>query len=208
MTTIMRFKLRTALMIVACFAALFGAIAAATNGYCKRLRITAELTAMGACWVAFDDNNDPEWVAFNDRITSSDIARYTTLRYLDFTDSNVRDEDLQHLTELPAVFYLELDGTNISDAGVKQLSSIQHLEVLDLTGTRVTDAAAQDIAMIRGLRGVNLSRTMVTSDGIDAIRSLRPDVWVKHDIPEAARRKNGQAGSERGRSGEGTIKED
>jgi hypothetical protein len=87
MTTIMRFKLRTALMIVACFAALFGAIAAATNGYCKRLRITAELTAMGACWVAFDDNNDPEWVAFNDRITSSDIARYTTLRYLDFTDS-------------------------------------------------------------------------------------------------------------------------
>jgi len=177
----MRFKLRTALMIVACFSVLFAAIAAATKGYRKRLRITAELKAMGACWVAFDDNNDLENAAFDDRIRSNEIARYPTLRYLDFTNSNVRDEDLQHLTELPAVFYLELDGTSISDAGVGRLSRIKHLDVLDLTGTRVTDASVRDIAGISGLRGVVLSRTMVTSDGIDVIKSLRPDMWVKHD---------------------------
>lgn len=177
----MRFTLRKALTIVACFAVLFAAIAVATNGYRKRLRITADLKAMGACWVAFDDNNDLEWAAFDDRIRSSDIAHYTTLRYLDFTNSNVTDEDLACLTELPAVFYLELDGTTISDAGLKRLSRIKHLDVLDLTGTRVTDASVRDIAKIPGLRGVVLSSTMVTSDGIETIKSLRPDMWVKHE---------------------------
>lgn len=168
-------------MVVACFAVLFAAIAAATNGYRKRLRITADLKAMGACWVAFDDNNDLEWAAFDDRIRSSDIAHYTTLKYVDFTNSNVTDEDLAYLTELPAVFYLELDGTGISDAGIERLSRIKHLDVLDLSGTRVTDDAVTDIAKISGLRGVNLSSTMVTSDGIDTIKTLRPDMWVKHD---------------------------
>ncbi len=168
-------------MIVAGFAVLFAAIAAATHGHRKRLRITAELNAMGAYWVAFDDNNDLEKAAFDDRIRSNDIARYKTLRYLDFTNSNVTDEDLQHLTDLPAIFYLELDGTSISDAGLERLSRIKHLDVLELTGTRVTDAAVRDIAKITGLRGVVLTSTMVTSDGIDALKSLRPDVWVRHD---------------------------
>ena len=58
---------------------------------------------------------------------------------LDFSGTNLRDDDLKVLAEIEHVKELNLSNTRISDDGLRHLANMEFLCRLDLGGTQVTD---------------------------------------------------------------------
>ena len=92
----MRVSIRISLVLVALLAIVFSIVAVTTRDYRKRLRIESDLRSMGAYYVAFDENNDPDWVSFVEPVTSSRIARYKSIDSVDLTGADVTDTSLRN----------------------------------------------------------------------------------------------------------------
>jgi hypothetical protein len=183
----MRFTLKTSLLVLGLVAFFLAAYLAFTRGTRKRQAQIAELTEMGAYHVGFNENDDVDTAYFYKQIDLNGIEKYVALKHVDFTDSDLQNKDLRPLINLGSLNYLELDGTHVTDDGLHAIARIKHLAVLDISRTHVTDACVQHIASIGGLRGVIVSDTMITSDGVALLKTLRPDVWVKQsNIGEVA----------------------
>ena len=60
----MQYRLRTLWLVVAVIGVIVAIALAVTEDLRKRGRLTAELTALGAYYVAFDDNNEPDWMSW------------------------------------------------------------------------------------------------------------------------------------------------
>ncbi len=92
------------------------------------------------------------------------------ITWLSLADTNVRDEWLAIIAELPNLTRLELEKTGISDKGVALLPKLEHLEALNLYGTNVTDACIADIEKISGLKRVYLWGTGVSQQIAESVR--------------------------------------
>jgi len=92
------------------------------------------------------------------------------ITWLSLADTNVRDEWLAIIAELPNLTRLELEKTAISDKGVALLPKLEHLEALNLYGTNVTDACIADIEKIFGLKRVYLWGTGVSQQIAESVR--------------------------------------
>ena len=176
----MQYRLRTLWLVVAVIGVIVAIALAVTEDLRKRGRLTAELTALGAYYVAFDDNNEPDWVSIAGRLRSREIARYQTLLDVDLAGSSIQDDDLQYLVGLENLERLHLTDTAIGDAGLKHVAGIQSLKILRLEGTKVTDDGINLIASLPNLRGVDLQNTKVSSAGVEKLRSLRPDIGISY----------------------------
>lgn len=150
----------------------------ATRDYRKRRRIELDLLSMGAYHVGFDENSDPEYVAFVEPVRSSRIATYELIGHLDLAGADVTDASIKHIAKLKRVDVVHLTDTNITDDQLKMLAEIGGIQILRLNGSKVTDAAIPYIASINGLISVDLSGTLITRDGVADLRRRVPSITV------------------------------
>lgn len=92
---------------------------------------------------------------------------------IDLSDTDVIDEDLEHLPLFDGLQQLNLGGTRISNAALDALSQAGKLEFLGLTGTRIDDDGVPKIARLPHLRFLSLAGTDVTDAGLESLSEMR-----------------------------------
>lgn len=100
------------------------------------------------------------------------------ITWVNFGDAGLGDEDLKVIGQLPQLTRLRLEKNQITDAGVAYLKDLKHLESLNLYGTAVTDASIDQIARLPSLKKVYLWQTEVSQDGVERLRSKRPELMI------------------------------
>ncbi|CAM0948721.1 unnamed protein product [Alopecurus aequalis] len=101
---------------------------------------------------------------FGDCPASLISPKLRLLRVLDLEDTtNVKNEDLRHIGDLPHLRYLSLRGTKISKLP-SSLQNLRYLETLDIQGTRVTRLPPRVVRLEKLrylLAGVKFSRDLL-----------------------------------------------
>ena len=82
--------------------------------------------------------------------------------HLDFSNSNITDEDLATLPLPNTIRSISLRGTKITDRGVAELKRAKNLERLDLQGTLITDAAVEEMTLMPRLWEATVGSTKVS----------------------------------------------
>ena len=80
--------------------------------------------------------------------------------------TQVTDEGLIHLTQLPRLRVLRLSRTAITDAGMSVLAKCETLESIDVSQTQVGDQGVWELRALPRLRILNLFQTRVTDRGL------------------------------------------
>jgi hypothetical protein len=86
--------------------------------------------------------------------------------------TNLPDQGLAILSELPNVVVLHLDGTRGTDAAMAQLSGLADLRRLRLHDSSVTDAGLLHVREMMKLESLSLNNTRVTDSGLAHLRKL------------------------------------
>ncbi|NNE78238.1 MAG: hypothetical protein HKN31_14340 [Pricia sp.] len=107
-------------------------------------------------------------------LTRERLAELETVKdhitWLSLAGTNVEDEWLAIVGELPNLTRLQLEKTGISDKGVAQLTGLKHLEALNLYRTNVSDACLPEIERIGSLERVYLWETKVNAQAAKAMQ--------------------------------------
>jgi len=97
---------------------------------------------------------------------------------LNLGNSNISDELLPAISELPHLTHLYLDRTNIGDAGLDHLQQFQYLEYLNLYQTKVTDDGLSRLQALPQLRQLYLWQTDVTASGAASLEQALPKLRI------------------------------
>jgi hypothetical protein len=92
--------------------------------------------------------------------------------WLQFT--TVGDAGLEHVAALPGLQSLDLRDVPISDAGLVHIGKLGRLDLLDLSGTGVTDAGLVHLHGLRNLQSLSLHGTAVTEAGLRRLHRALP----------------------------------
>lgn len=101
------------------------------------------------------------------------IGQMQHLEWLDLSQTNVSDSDLEHLASLGRLVRLNLFGTEIEGSGLQYLTSLDRLERLNVGDTKLTEDALPQLAKLTSLRHLCLCRNLINDDGLEQITSLK-----------------------------------
>jgi internalin A len=105
------------------------------------------------------------------------------LYVLDFSGTQLSDEELRPVAQITYIKELKLDGTQVSDAAFRHLGQLEFLERLDLGNTEVTD---EGIAQLNDLRHLASLRVVGTKVSYDALERLDAELPYAHFCEERA----------------------
>jgi len=120
-------------------------------------------------------------------VTNKDLAMITGLRDLEVLDlrgTQISDEALTHLTDLPSLEQLYLGGSVITDteptlfharftdAAVDPVVQLTSLKVLSLAKTDIGDPAVQKLPALSNLEVLFLLGTNVTDESVEALSQM------------------------------------
>jgi hypothetical protein len=74
-----------------------------------------------------------------------------------------------------------LERTQVSDNSLRQLMDMPKLDNVDLTNTSITDAGLEFLSKIKTLEYLHVEGTRVTANGISQVRSALPNCEVAWD---------------------------
>lgn len=97
---------------------------------------------------------------------------------IDLNQTNVRDKDLENISQLTRLDYLGLHSTQITDRGLDHLAGLTTLRQLELSNTAVTDKGLDKLTGLRELEKIYLHNTAVTREGIERLQANLPNVTV------------------------------
>ena len=118
-----------------------------------------------------DDNEVSALVAQSNQITS-----------LSLVGSDVTDDALFHVSQLPSLRSLYLAYTSIDGSGLAYLTDAQSLELLNISNTLVTNESIMYLTKLPAIREVYLHGTKVDSLMIHALKAFMPDVEIFESI--------------------------
>jgi uncharacterized membrane protein len=109
--------------------------------------------------------------------------------WLNLSRTQLEEETLVVLAQLPNLTRLRLDGTGIGDGGLVYLRDLRKLEYLNLHDTRVSDQGLEQLAGLDALRSLYLWMTDVTPEGASGLQDRLPelDVMLGAGIASAGR---------------------
>ncbi|MGB6044325.1 MAG: leucine-rich repeat domain-containing protein [Pirellulales bacterium] len=114
---------------------------------------------------------------------------------LDFTWSDVTDEDLARMQLPDTVRSISLANTKITDQGLAALANLPNLEQLNLMNTQVTDEGLEQLKQLPHLWQVHLAGSQVSQEvALEFIRFLAPRA---HEYHERAVRISAERGQDR-----------
>jgi len=102
--------------------------------------------------------------------------KHLQMLILAYTD--ITDDGLKYIADLPRIHQISLKGTKITDEGLKHLSTLTSVEELDLSDTGVSDTGMPNIAKMSGLKKIYLNGTRVTFQGRKVISESLPDTTI------------------------------
>ncbi len=94
------------------------------------------------------------------------------IEFLVLTGTNVTDEGLAYLRQMPRLKDLGLTGTQITDAGCRDLAQMATLRDLSLSNTGITDIGLEHVSTLTNLHTLNLSKTAITDRGLKLLQKL------------------------------------
>jgi hypothetical protein len=97
---------------------------------------------------------------------------------LNFTETDLNDEQLKKLTGLSMVTSLQLNGTKITDAGLAEVAKLQKIESLTMPGTAVSDAGVAQLTTMPNLKILDLSNTKITDSCLKDIAKCDSINWL------------------------------
>jgi Leucine-rich repeat (LRR) protein len=105
----------------------------------------------------------------------ADLSNKANIKELDFTDSDITDEDLAKLTDLKALRSVVLSDTAVGDKGLENLAKVAPKEVKELTldKTNVTDKGLAHLSKFEGLQYLTLKDTSISDEGLKEIGKLK-----------------------------------
>jgi hypothetical protein len=96
------------------------------------------------------------------------------LRKLDIRKTNIPDEALVHLSDLPELEILKLEfNDQLTDAAATHLQKLTHLTELDLAFVNITDAALKPLSRLTELEHLYLYGTSLTDRGVTHLARLK-----------------------------------
>ncbi len=166
----LRFSLRTLLVVIAVGCVWLGSIA---NRAQKQRRAVEVITNLGGT-VNYDYESDglkrPAYPAWLRNLLPQDYL--TTVNTVRLSKSQITDDDLQILANLPDLVFLDLQGTKISDVGVRTLGILTKLRVLILNGTDCTDRGVESLKSLTNIFRLGLSGTKISDEGLSILCSM------------------------------------
>jgi hypothetical protein len=96
------------------------------------------------------------------------------LQSIDFSESEVEDDDMQYLLHFSKLYEVDLSHTAISDEGIEQLVKLHSLKKIWLDNTKVTDAALEKLKALQGLTKVSLTGTDIAESSIREAKEAFP----------------------------------
>jgi len=102
---------------------------------------------------------------------------------LDFSGTNLRDDELEQVVQINHIKQLNLDGTHISDTAFRHLDKLKFLARLDLGHTTVTN---KGIAHLRNRRSLASLRVVGTKVSYEALDRLDAELPYAHFCEERA----------------------
>lgn len=124
--------------------------------------------------------NDLASVEFGPRIRKPGLSRHGSLFSMDLSALTHPDDDLGMVTDVDVRIVI-LNRTPLSDTGVQHIAKMPGVGMLYAADTKLSDASVDTIASIPSLAFVFLTGTDVTMEGIERLRTLRPDVRIEHE---------------------------
>lgn len=100
------------------------------------------------------------------------------IAWLKLSDTEVQDDQLALLGEMPNLTKLYLDGTSISDATLSYLNDLKHLQYLNLVGTKVTAGGVAQLGQLPTLEKLFLYRTDISITERLELMSQFPDIQI------------------------------
>ncbi len=96
----------------------------------------------------------------------------TKLERLLLSYSDVTDEGLPPLANLPNLAILDLHGVDVKDAGMPHLAAAKGLRELNLSDGRFSDRGLALLAVLPKLERINLTRVRITEKGLDSLTTF------------------------------------
>lgn len=95
------------------------------------------------------------------------------LRELYLCGTDITDAGLEHVRGLRALEVLDLWRCgNVTDAGLEHLEGMPSLRRLSLWNTEITDVGLGHVLRLTSLRELDLSHTRITRDGLEQVKAL------------------------------------
>jgi Leucine-rich repeat (LRR) protein len=106
------------------------------------------------------------------------VKEFPQLKMLNFSSSNLSDEDMEHLSTAKNVEELGLHGTQITNDGLVHIAGLANLRMLNLNDTQIGDAGLAHVSGLTNLTQLRLQSTQVTDAGLPHIEPLKNLVVV------------------------------
>ena len=100
------------------------------------------------------------------------LGNLPTLQELNLSDNPITDAGLASLAGLSQLKYLDLRNTRITGAGLKSLAQCESLELLYLNGTSITDAGLAQLKSLTAIRALALGNTRITDEGLKHVQAF------------------------------------
>jgi Leucine-rich repeat (LRR) protein len=112
------------------------------------------------------------------------IGQFSSLEVLNLEGTNVTDEGLVYLTNLPKLKVLTIIGNN-TDAGLSNLKESKHLEDLIFFSPEITDKGLANLKDIPTLKKLSISTFKVTREGIEDLLKVKPNLEISFSLSAA-----------------------
>jgi Leucine-rich repeat (LRR) protein len=117
-----------------------------------------------------------EWIAtgggqFTD-VNIAPLERLAHLQSLQIEPGQINDAGFTALGRLSGLKYLYLDESRITDQQIEQLARLSQLEDLSLENAEVSNAGLVSLSRLRNLRSLSIFVPNLSSEGLDALRNL------------------------------------
>ena len=96
-------------------------------------------------------------------------------------DSQITDDGLVHLKDIPNLDWLNLYNTQITDDGLAHLKRLTKLRGLFLNDTNISDAGLIHLENLRSLRSLSLEDTKVTFEGVKKLQKALRDCDISYN---------------------------
>jgi hypothetical protein len=101
-------------------------------------------------------------------------AQAQSIPGLDISWMDLKDADLQRLSEIKGLQYLCLVSTKLNDAGMEKLKDMKSLQYLRIDhNTDVTGAGLEKIKGLTGLKYLDIRGTTLNDAGVEALKQLK-----------------------------------
>nr|WP_268820203.1 c-type cytochrome domain-containing protein [Paraglaciecola sp. G1-23] len=116
--------------------------------------------------------------AISDDAISALVSAKDYIAYLNLINSQITQEQIAEISQLPNLLRLRLNKTPVSDEGIRSLQTLPNLEYLNLFGTQISDSSLRTLTEFPSLKQVYVGQTGVTQTAISEIVAIKPDLQV------------------------------